>query len=145
MGIAHRYESALEGAAVNRDGIVKGAATILGKLLRVLQDGGSHIHRDTLHLVLCVEMQLQDFDARERLETDGILMGHTLVVQELRHASGTIATHHRLRTVVVEDAHGEIGIGTGGSTDEDESVAANAEVRTAPLDGCLRRVGDMIS
>ena len=89
-------------------------------------------------------MQLEDFDAREGLEAYGILVGHTFVVQVFRHAPGTIATHHGFGTIIVEDAHGEVGIGTSGCTNEDESVAAYAEVRSAPFDGCCGGVGDMM-
>lgn len=69
-------------------------------------------------------------------------MGHALVVQILCHTSGAIAAHHGFGSVVIEDAHGEIGIGTCGSTDKDQSVTANAEVGTAPFDGCCRWVGN---
>ncbi len=85
-------------------------------------------------------MELEHFDACQRLEADGVLAGYTLVVQVFGDASGAVATHHGFGAVVVEDAHGEVGIGAGGCTDEDESVAANAEVWLAPQDGGCRGV-----
>ena len=63
MRVAHGDEGALEGAIINSDSIIKCTATIHGKLLWLLQDGCAHIHRNALHLVVCIEMQLENLDA----------------------------------------------------------------------------------
>lgn len=63
VGVAHRYERAIESTVFDGDGIIGCTAPIGSELLWGLQDGCPHIHRNALHLVFCVEIQFQHFDA----------------------------------------------------------------------------------
>ena len=71
-----------------------------------------------------------------------LLADHAVVIQILADAADAVAAHLTLRAVGVEDAHLRVRLVRGGN--EDDTVAADAEMRFGKRDGQLFGVRDLL-
>ena len=111
------------------------------KLTLVLQRGFEHVNSDTIHL-RAIEMEVENFDARQCQQADAAVLRQSAFVEILTDATAGVSAHHRLGSVGIENAHGEVGFGYRRTADQHQAVAADARVAVAPATGCLCRIGD---
>ena len=76
---------------------------------------------------------------RAGLDPQRWLAGQPVIVNVLRHAPDAVAAHFRLGAVGIEHLHP--GVGDLGGEDEDQAVAADAEVAVGDSAGEFRGVG----
>src|SRR5439155_25556809 len=93
-----------------------------------LQDRLAHVHADALYLAL-FDLQVKRQDAAARFDRQPRLGGDAVVVDVLGHAADAVAAHLRFAAVGVEHAHA--GVGALRRADEDQAVAADAEMAVA--------------
>jgi hypothetical protein len=103
-----------------------------------LQDRLAHIDADRLDLA-AGEVEVQRQHAAAGLDLQRVVARQAAVVDELGDAADAVAAHLRLAAVGVEHAH--LRVGDLGAADEDEAVAADAEVAVAHGARQGRRVG----
>ena len=64
------------------------------------------------------------------------------LVEIFSYAPRSIAAHHGLTAVGIENAHGEVGLGHRAVVNQHQSVGAYALVAVTPSHGCLGSIGN---
>jgi len=91
------------------------------------------------------KMQLQHLDSREGFEADFVFPANAFLIEIFPDAPACIATHHRLRTVGIENAHAEIGgFLIFRLSDQHQTVTTNTGVSRAPCYRSRLRIGHAI-
>ena len=135
MGIAHRDKTSLSFYIY---------IYALHKLLLYVKFWFQHIDSNAMHYAVLL-MQQQRLYARQRLEAYLLLCCQSTLKEILPDATARIAAHHSLRTVGIEDAHGEVGIRNSAVIYQHKSIAADTLVAVAPFDSGSRRVGNRMA
>lgn len=87
-------------------------------------------------------MKKERLYARQCKQPNHLFFSKPPFIEVFSYASRGITTHHSLRTIGIEDAHGEVSLRYRTSVDEHQPVAAYALVAVAPGYGSRRRVID---
>ena len=103
------------------------------------ENGGAHIHADGLHPAV-LNVEFEPFDAGKRIDRDRRpSVYHVVVVQVFADAADAVSAHPALRAVRVENPH--LRVRPVGWRYQDDTVAADAEMRLAQPDGKRLRIG----
>ena len=110
MRVAHGYERAHILLAVDSNDRLRKQRAVSGGTLRGHGKlGNTHIHGDTVDRISGgVDVKRQMLHSTQGMKIDFCSVRQMLVIDELSHTSGTVATHPSLRAVGIEDAHGKI-------------------------------------
>ena len=100
MRVAHRNKRACKLSAVS----FERCRRLEGELFVILKHWRRHIHGDRVYRAV-QHMEFQYLHPRLRLQSDGGLVGQSLIIDVFAYATAAVAAHHSLRTVSVIDVH----------------------------------------
>ena len=97
----------------------------------ICKGGLSHIHRHLLHRVILAGDKMQSYYSGLRLQGKVFLGSQMFVIDIFAYTARCVSTHPRLRTVRIEDTHGEIR--HLALAYQHKSVTSDAGMVSAPL------------
>src|SRR6266581_837867 len=123
MGIAHRYGGDGDAAAADLERLDYGVAVADEGDLRRRKVRHAHVDRD-----LAAGLEARYDDARARLDADLVLGRKAVVANEADEAAGPVAALLDFAAIGIEDAVAEIDTDAGRRLDDQDLVAADAEM-----------------